>query len=273
MSEDEFRDYFATFGEVSLFFFAFLRSLLNPLRLLSNLATPFFVEKKVLEGSLMYDRETGRPRGFGFITFASADTVDQVLIEQGRLNFYNKPVSFTLYYSCHETKSRYHKLLTPFASLRFASQQVEVKRAVPRHKAPPATVRRGGSFQPPLGPSSTAPIPSYSSQITYETHDSRPAAGPVRRGGGGAGQGYGRPPAYPYGPPAPRYPPRPPTYYPGPSYQEGYYGYGGPQPYPSYYPPPRGPMQQWWGGEQGQGGQQPGSPPGNQGRYHPYSRP
>lgn len=40
----------------------------------------------------MNDRETGRPRGFGFITFENSECVDRVLDRQGSLNIRGKSI-------------------------------------------------------------------------------------------------------------------------------------------------------------------------------------
>ncbi|CAN4093201.1 unnamed protein product [Withania somnifera] len=72
----------------------------------------------VTDKVIMIDLNTGRPRGFGFITFDSEDTADKVL---------------------HKT---FHEL---------KNKQVEVKRALPR-EANPAGNGRGGGY-PGYGPS------------------------------------------------------------------------------------------------------------------------
>ncbi|KAJ3019494.1 hypothetical protein HKX48_002027 [Thoreauomyces humboldtii] len=91
VSEDQFREYFMRFG-------------------------------KVIDATLMIDRESGRPRGFGFITFENSDGVDKAMAKQsmGELAINDKPV--------------------------------EVKRAMPKHKIAgpgatggiPQTIRFGG---------------------------------------------------------------------------------------------------------------------------------
>ncbi|ORX88929.1 RNA-binding domain-containing protein [Basidiobolus meristosporus CBS 931.73] len=58
---------------------------------------------RVIDATLMTDRETGRPRGFGFITFESSDGVDRSL---------QRP------------------------DLAIQGKMVEVKRAMPKHKTP-----------------------------------------------------------------------------------------------------------------------------------------
>ncbi|KAJ3050965.1 hypothetical protein HK097_008058, partial [Rhizophlyctis rosea] len=73
VTEDDFRNYFGRFG-------------------------------KVVDATLMTDRETGRPRGFGFITFESSDGVDKAMAKQGG------------------------------GELELAGKQVEVKRAMPKHR-------------------------------------------------------------------------------------------------------------------------------------------
>ncbi|KXS17599.1 hypothetical protein M427DRAFT_96919, partial [Gonapodya prolifera JEL478] len=47
----------------------------------------------VTEATLMFDRDTGRARGFGFIAFEDPLNVDRVLQRQGYLEFRGKPVS------------------------------------------------------------------------------------------------------------------------------------------------------------------------------------
>ncbi|KAI9010613.1 hypothetical protein DFJ74DRAFT_685055 [Hyaloraphidium curvatum] len=234
VTEDEFQEYFGQFG-------------------------------KVVEALLMYDRETGRARGFGFITFDNADVVDIVLEQQGHLFFRGKPV--------------------------------EVKRAVPRHKAPPPTASFPRRNVPPAG-AAPAAVPSYSGAYPDPGYvDTRASyAGPIRQA---------RPPpqAYGYGPRPYGYGPRPygagppPRYYPGPygpprPYYPEYGFAGGYGPGGVYYPgggaaPPRPvPGGPGWGSPPGpqRGGASPPAPTtpphntgGGQGRnnhgYHPYSRP
>ncbi|CAG8464282.1 2915_t:CDS:2 [Paraglomus brasilianum] len=71
VSEDEFKDYFSQFGNV-------------------------------IDATLMVDRDTGRPRGFGFITFDSSEPVEKAMTRND-LDLKNKPI--------------------------------EVKRAMPKHKS------------------------------------------------------------------------------------------------------------------------------------------
>lgn len=45
----------------------------------SSLATLFSEQGKVLEARVVYDRESGRSRGFGFVTFNSPEEVDNAI--------------------------------------------------------------------------------------------------------------------------------------------------------------------------------------------------
>lgn len=46
---------------------------------------------KVIDATLMTDRESGRPRGFGFITFENSDGVEEAL-RHPNLEIKGKPV-------------------------------------------------------------------------------------------------------------------------------------------------------------------------------------
>ncbi|KAF0553303.1 subunit of cleavage factor i [Gigaspora margarita] len=71
VTEEEFKDYFSQFGHV-------------------------------IDATLMVDRDTGRPRGFGFITFDSSEPVEKAMNRQ---------------------------------DLEIRNKQIEVKRAMPKHKS------------------------------------------------------------------------------------------------------------------------------------------
>jgi nucleolin len=45
----------------------------------SALANLFNEQGEVLEAKVIFDRETGRPRGFGFVTYSSADEVENAV--------------------------------------------------------------------------------------------------------------------------------------------------------------------------------------------------
>ncbi|OUM66455.1 hypothetical protein PIROE2DRAFT_40779, partial [Piromyces sp. E2] len=62
VTEEEFREYFSQFGTV-------------------------------VESTLMSNKDTGRPRGFGFITFDNDQSVEAVLAKQGEIIIKDKPVS------------------------------------------------------------------------------------------------------------------------------------------------------------------------------------
>ena len=62
MTTDEFQEYFSKFG-------------------------------KVTECQIMQDRESGRSRGFGFITYESEDSVDELLSHDGKLELSGKQVT------------------------------------------------------------------------------------------------------------------------------------------------------------------------------------
>ncbi|KAI8821069.1 uncharacterized protein EV422DRAFT_51264 [Fimicolochytrium jonesii] len=83
VTEDQFREYFMQFG-------------------------------KVIDATLMIDRETGRPRGFGFITFENSDGVDKAMAKQS------------------------------LGELAINEKTVEVKRAMPKHKIPQSAPGGGG---------------------------------------------------------------------------------------------------------------------------------
>lgn len=65
VDEEEFREFFTQFG-------------------------------KVMDATLMTDRETGRPRGFGFITFEDSKGVEEALL-QPNLAIKGKTVSVLIY--------------------------------------------------------------------------------------------------------------------------------------------------------------------------------
>jgi len=65
VTEEEFKEYFSQFGNV-------------------------------VEATLMSNKDTGRPRGFGFITFDNDQSVEAVLAKQGEIIIKDKPVSIFL---------------------------------------------------------------------------------------------------------------------------------------------------------------------------------
>ncbi|KAJ3149687.1 hypothetical protein HDU86_006864 [Geranomyces michiganensis] len=223
VSEDQFREYFMQFG-------------------------------KVIDATLMIDRETGRPRGFGFITFENSDGVDKAMAKQF------------------------------MGELAINDKTVEVKRAMPKHKVPQAGVIPQPRFGRPDGfpggmdarASGFGPIRSRvgfgggdplhmsmamsrmpASRYGYPTGAAAAAMSYARYGGGGteggpggayggaAGAGYGYPAmygryggyggmeGYPYG----RSPAAMAAYYAARGYGGGSgmpYGYGYPASYGAY---------------------------------------
>ncbi|KAK9768271.1 hypothetical protein K7432_001237 [Basidiobolus ranarum] len=120
---------------------------------------------KVIDATLMTDRETGRPRGFGFVTFESSDGVERSL-ERGDLAIQGK--------------------------------MIEVKRAMPKHKTPgrsaPDMYQGGGRY---MGGSARSGRGGYE-QSRYGSYGgrggSRGADGYDRLGGSSRGNmnyGYG----------------------------------------------------------------------------------
>ncbi|KAJ3298164.1 hypothetical protein HK104_011085 [Borealophlyctis nickersoniae] len=86
---------------------------------------------RVVDATLMTDRETGRPRGFGFITFENSDGVDKAMAKQA------------------------------LGELAINGKLVEVKRAMPKHRlaqmpgagtvrAPPALALPAAPVYPPM---------------------------------------------------------------------------------------------------------------------------
>ncbi|KAJ3184830.1 hypothetical protein HDU85_001509 [Gaertneriomyces sp. JEL0708] len=84
VTEEQFREYFTQFG-------------------------------KVIDATLMIDRESGRPRGFGFITFENSDGVEKAMLKQS------------------------------MGGLMINDKAIEVKRAMPKHKIPQGNAM-GGKF-------------------------------------------------------------------------------------------------------------------------------
>lgn len=213
VTEDEFQEYFSKFG-------------------------------KITERQIMHDRVSGRSRGFGFVTFESEDSVDELLAEGGKIELGGK--------------------------------QVEIKKAEPKRNAPepgppPGRVGpRGGDFGGyndfggPYGG-------GYGGPHRPDSGDYGPRSGPGFGGGGGYGGyprgGYG---AGAYGAPF------------GGGYGGGYDGYGGGYGSSvlggygdydyggmSYGGSSYGGGYSGGGGGYGGGGRLSG---GGGGRYHPYNR-
>lgn len=65
VNEEEFREFFTQFGTV-------------------------------IDATLMLDRDTGRPRGFGFVTFENSNGVEEAL-KNSNLSIKDKTVSFYIY--------------------------------------------------------------------------------------------------------------------------------------------------------------------------------
>ncbi|KAG6724415.1 hypothetical protein I3843_03G251500 [Carya illinoinensis] len=127
LTEDEFRQYFESYGQVT-------------------------------DVVIMYDQNTQRPRGFGFITFENEDAVDRVL------------------------RKTFHDL---------SGKAVEVKRALPKD-ANPGGGARGGGYQgyTASGPNSNT-FDSRTDGSRYMQPQTTAGGFPPYPGYGGPGYGYG----------------------------------------------------------------------------------
>ena len=141
-SEEQFREYFNQFGEVE-------------------------------DAMLMTDRETGRPRGFGFVTFKSSESVDKVM------------------------ETTHHRL---------GEKVVEVKRAEPKHLSRSARTKPESYGEGAEGYDYAA-YASYYGQAypgSYGGYAGYPGYGAgypgyAAPGYGGSAPGYMRPSSYGYG--------------------------------------------------------------------------
>ncbi|WVY93339.1 hypothetical protein V8G54_032427, partial [Vigna mungo] len=82
---------------------------------------------EITDSVIMKDRQTGRPRGFGFITYADPSVVDQV-IQENHIISGKQVLFFSSLFSCvlgQETHG-----FDPF--LAYYSSQVEIKRTIPK---------------------------------------------------------------------------------------------------------------------------------------------
>ncbi|RUP48062.1 hypothetical protein BC936DRAFT_145008 [Jimgerdemannia flammicorona] len=126
VTEDEFKDYFSQFGHV-------------------------------IDATLMTDRETGRPRGFGFITFESDKGVEEAMKR---------------------------------TDLAIRDKQIEVKKAMPKHKAHQArmmqNITMSGSIPPANLAMSGLPTGSAMSAVQSMGYDPRAAYAAAAMG-----RGYG----------------------------------------------------------------------------------
>ncbi|CAG8507578.1 4249_t:CDS:2 [Ambispora gerdemannii] len=114
----------------------------------------------VIDATLMVDRETGRPRGFGFITFDSSEPVEKAMARDD-LEIQNKPV--------------------------------EVKRAMPKHKSQRMQLYNQPSFSGSSGPQASAAALSVmppSAGSTSRYGQSYGAAAGKDGGMGYSGMGY-----------------------------------------------------------------------------------
>ncbi|TPX68233.1 hypothetical protein SpCBS45565_g03232 [Spizellomyces sp. 'palustris'] len=134
VTEDQFREYFMQFG-------------------------------KVIDATLMIDRETGRPRGFGFITFENSDGVDKAMAKQA------------------------------LGELAINDKMIEVKRAMPKHKIPQAA--GGQRFGRPE--SSFGGIPDTRTSNFGPMRSRMGGYGEMGMGMNRMGARYGYPAGMPYG--------------------------------------------------------------------------
>ena len=120
----------------------------------------FFEKFGPLEDSvIMYDHVTNRPRGFGFVTFTSADSVSKLL------------------------QSSFHEL---------NGRRVEVKPAVPREHMPPPEPRAGrfGGREPGANPLAARRMPRGDAHNVVMPHYSFNSYSPEPVGGGYGGQEF-----------------------------------------------------------------------------------
>ncbi|CAB5367440.1 unnamed protein product [Rhizophagus irregularis] len=136
VSEEEFKEYFLQFGNV-------------------------------IDATLMVDRDTGRPRGFGFITFDSSEPVEKAM-GRNDLEIQNKPV--------------------------------EVKRAMPKHKSQRINIYQGnyGSSSPASAAAAMSGLSSSASSASsrYSSPYGMSGVGKDGSSGGYSGLGSYNPSSY-----------------------------------------------------------------------------
>ncbi|KAG2526550.1 hypothetical protein BBO99_00002962 [Phytophthora kernoviae] len=100
---------------------------------------------KVVSAEVMFNRETNKSRGFGFVIFESEDSVELVLQDKNHI---------------------------------IDGKSVEVKRAVPRTDVPPprSVSSRGGSFSGPSGPGSVGSLDDINATPPVSLSGSMPSS-------------------------------------------------------------------------------------------------
>jgi RNA recognition motif-containing protein len=163
----------------------------------SDLAEHFGKYGSIVETTVMVDRVSGRPRGFGFVVFQSEDSVDQLLQETHEIH--GRKVDCKKAVPREETTE-----LPPPKGARASFDMRDRRSPYDDHRYPGFDVRveRGrerypGYPVPAFNPAFKPPAPAYASQAPYPAY--QPAAASYD---GYATPNYNAPSNYNNGPPA-----------------------------------------------------------------------
>ncbi|KAH0709945.1 hypothetical protein KY284_011372 [Solanum tuberosum] len=153
--------------------FGFLSSLWNRKIFIGGLAKETTLERfvkyfekygEVIDSVIMKDRNTGRPRGFGFITYVDPSVVDTVIVETHNINDKQVEIKRTIPKGSVESKNFRTKKVTDYEIIRgfgfieydeeqvvenllsqgnmidMLGNQVEIKKAEPKKPSHPASI-------------------------------------------------------------------------------------------------------------------------------------